>query len=230
MCGRFTLRITPEVFANWYQVAEPPEIVPRYNIAPTQPVLIVRSDSSGSQRDWSFAHWGLIPSWLKDPGSGARMINARAETVMEKPSFRAAFRRRRCLVPVDGFYEWKQIGKGKQPYLISMADGSPFAFAGLWEYWQGSDGSEIESCTILTTEPNELMASLHNRMPVILAREDYTEWLTPTAESEPKAAGRLLHLLRPFPDEQLHAYAVSRYVNSPANEGAVCVEPVEQGK
>ena len=177
MCGRFTLRAPASALATLFDGTEEPVVVPRYNIAPTQPVLLLRMNADTRHREWAFAIWGLIPSWSKDPSIGARMINARAETVAEKPSFRAAFRRRRCLIPADGFYEWQKQGSRKQPYLIGLTDDQPFALAGLWETWQGPDGSLLESCTILTTDPNELMAPLHNRMPVMLAPDDYEQWL-----------------------------------------------------
>ena len=170
--------------------------------------------------------WGLIPSWAKDPSIGARLINARAETAHEKPSFRAAFRRRRCLIPSDGFYEWQRTASGKQPYYIIMQDGGPFAFAGLWEQWEGADGSVVESCTILTTVPNEVVEPLHNRMPVIVAPEDYDEWLGTGRDATIREQSALRHLLKPYEAEAMRAYAVSTYVSSPFNEGAGCMEPM----
>jgi putative SOS response-associated peptidase YedK len=158
---------------------------------------------------------------------GARMINARAETVEEKPAFRAAFKRRRCLLPADGFYEWRSTGKAKQPYYISLRDGGPFALAGLWESWTSPDGGVIESCTILTTEPNELMATLHNRMPVIVDEPDYGLWLGSGGDASKEELGVLPHLFRPFPAEAMTAYPVSKYVNSPMNEGAACIAPLD---
>ncbi|MCC9076558.1 SOS response-associated peptidase [Litorilinea aerophila] len=226
MCGRFTLFSSPERLAELFDLAEPPQLAPRYNIAPTQPVAIVRADARTQTREWALVQWGLVPSWAKDPSMGSRLINARAETVAEKPSFRAAFKRRRCLIPADGFYEWQRTSKGKQPYFVHLRDGSPFAMAGLWEFWTGPDGSALESCTILTTEANELMAPLHNRMPVIVAPEDYQNWLTIDLDRERERASLLHHLLRPFPAEAMEAYPVSTYVNSPRNEGADCIAPL----
>lgn len=227
MCGRFTLHASPSLMAQLFDLPEEPYLAPRYNIAPTQPVAIVRTQGQDDAREWALVHWGLIPSWSKDPSSGARMINARAETVAERPAFRAAFRRRRCLVPADGFYEWRSMGKSKQPYYITLQDQKPFAFAGLWESWTGPDGSALDSCTIITTEANELMSELHNRMPVILDPEDYSLWLGEGGDTPKDQLGLLMHLLRPFPSEQMTAWPVSKYVNSPSNEGADCIEPFD---
>jgi putative SOS response-associated peptidase YedK len=223
MCGRFTLHASPEAVADLLELAAPPILAPRYNIAPTQPVGIVRVEGRGGPRRWALVHWGLIPAWSKDPGIGARMINARAETVAEKPSFRAAWRRRRCLVPADGFYEWQRGEKGKQPFYIRRPDQALFAFAGLWERWVGADGSELESCTVLTTEPNALMAAIHNRMPVILEPADFADWLGHGGDATPQELEKLQHLLRPYPAELLEAVPVSRYVNNPRHEGAACI-------
>lgn len=201
-------------------------MVPRYNIAPTQPIGIVRINAQTGTREWAFTAWGLVPSWSKDPTIGSRMINARSETAPEKPSFRAAFRRRRCLIPADGFYEWQKQGNRKQPYLITMEHDAPFAFAGLWEYWEGADGSALETSTILTTEPNAVMAPLHNRMPVIIEPEDYELWLG-TAEDDRKGLSLLQHLLRPYAlEQQMRTVPVSTFVNSPRNEGPDCITPL----
>ncbi|RME83237.1 MAG: SOS response-associated peptidase [Caldilineae bacterium] len=221
MCGRFTLASPPEVLAQMFELDEVPAFRPRYNIAPTQPVAAVRLSPQGREREFTFLTWGLIPSWAKDIRMGARMINARAETVAEKPAYRAAFRYRRCLIPADGFYEWQKRAGGKQPYFIGMKDGRPFAMAGLWEHWEGDDGSVIESCTILTTTPNELVAPLHNRMPVILPGEVFDAWLRPNTP-----ASDLKRLLRPYPAEAMRAYAVSTLVNSPANDTPACIAPL----
>jgi len=225
MCGRFTLHTDPRILAKLFGLDETPYLEPRYNIAPTQPVAIVRLGQRGD-REWTHVHWGLIPSWSKDPSIGARMINARSETVAEKPSFRAAFRRRRCLVPADGFYEWQKAGKGKQPFYITLRDGDPFAIAGLWEYWEGADGSALESCTLLTTEPNEKLAEIHNRMPVILHAEDYDEWLGDGTEVRPSEQSALFHLLRAYEADAMVTTPVSPYVNNARNEGPQCIEPV----
>lgn len=226
MCGRFTLNASPEQLAALFALPEAPVLAPRYNIAPTQPVGIVRLNSQTHQREWALTVWGLIPSWAKDPSMGARMINARAETVAEKPAFRAAFKRRRCLVPASGFYEWQKQGARKQPHYITHADGGPLAFAGLWESWRGPDGSELDTCTILTTEPNELMATLHNRMPVILAPEDYGQWLGSGGDASSHELDQMRHLLRPFPAAAMKAYPISTYVNNPRNEGDACIAPL----
>ena len=225
MCGRFAL-ITPgetvltafEVDANPLDLAQIP---PRYNIAPTQPVLAVRAAANGRQRELTLFQWGLVPSWSQDPKLGARMINARSETVAEKPAFRAAFKRRRCLIPADGFYEWQKTAGGKQPMYIHSQDERPFALAGLWELWQSADGSTLQSCTILTTTPNELMEPIHNRMPVILDPADYDDWLHPDPKPE---IG--LHLLRPYPAAKMAAYPVSSWVNSPAHDDPSCLTPL----
>ncbi len=220
MCGRFTLTADPadlrEQFPGLYI---PPDLQPRYNIAPSQPVAVIPNDGKNAL---NFFVWGLVPSWAKDPSIGNRLINARAETLLEKPSFRNAFRRRRCLVLADGFYEWRKEGRGKTPMYIRLASGKPFAFAGLWEYWSGADGSEILSCAIITTEPNDLMASIHNRMPVILPPQAYELWLQP-GEVEPR---RLTQFLAPYPAEEMIAYAVSTLVNNPQYEAAELIQPL----
>ncbi len=221
MCGRFTLQTPGEEIASLFDLPSVPILAPRYNIAPTQPIAAVRINPGADRRELTFFNWGLIPSWADDPSIGSRMINARAETAAEKPSFRAAFKYRRCIVPADGFYEWQKQAGGKQPYFIGMADGGPFGFAGLWEHWE-RDGSEIESCTILTTEPNDLMATLHNRMPVILHPDDFDEWLT----ADVKKSDMLRHLLRPFPADPMNAYPVSTLVNNPRNEDPSCILPL----
>ena len=210
MCGRFALYITLEELADYFGLPEPPaHFAPRYNIAPTQPVGIVRINARTQEREWALALWGLIPSWSKDPSMGVRMINARAETVEEKPSFRAAFKRRRCILPASGFYEWKKMNGGKRPYFITSASNEPLGLAGLWESWSGPNGEELESCTILTTDANEAVADLHDRMPVILAPEDYDEWLGAGKDATPAQLSQLKHLLRPFPAERMTLYPVS---------------------
>jgi len=229
MCGRFTLSASPEQVATLFELPEEPVLAPRYNIAPTQPVAIVRMKPQNGEpaiREWALTYWGLVPSWSKDPTIGARMINARSETVSEKPAFRAAFKRRRCLVPASGFYEWQKQGKTKQPYYITTPNGAPFAIAGLWEYWEGADGSALESCTLLTTSANELMKPLHDRMPVIVAPEDYAQWLGSGREETPRELDELQHLLRPYADDGLVAYPVSTYVSNTRNEGVDCVRPL----
>lgn len=224
MCGRFTLAQPTAVLARLFDLEEPPGGLARYNIAPSQPVLAVRVGQE-RQREWAWFQWGLVPSWAQDPTVGARLINARSETVAEKPAFRAAFRARRCLIPADGFYEWRKSNGRRQPYYICLREGSPFAFAGLWEHWEGPEGSVLESCTILTTQPNELIRPLHDRMPVILPPEAYERWLDPDWR---KPEG-LLSLLRPYPAEAMIAYPVRFLVNNPKNEGAELIKPIVSG-
>jgi putative SOS response-associated peptidase YedK len=214
MCGRFSLTVDPsdlqEAFPDF---SFPLQAAPRFNIAPTQPVMVLPND--GTQKA-DFYVWGLIPSWAKDPTIGSRLINARAETLAEKPSFRGALKYHRCLIFADGFFEWQaQVGsKSKVPHFIHLKSGKPFAFAGLWEHWQSPEGSEIKSATIITTEPNDLMSRLHNRMPVILHESDYAKWLDPA----PRQAADLQPLLVPYPAGEMEAFPVSTLVNSPAND------------
>jgi len=193
---------------------------PRYNIAPSQQVLTVLG---AEERRGGFLRWGLIPSWAKDPSMGDRMINARAETVAEKPSFRRALQKRRCLVLADGFYEWRKEGKKKTPLYITLKSRAPFGFAGLWETWKSAEGAPIHSCTIITTTPNALMESIHNRMPVILPREAEAAWLDRSLEDP----ARLLPFLVPYSAENMDAYAVSSAVNSPRNDSPSCIEPMD---
>ncbi len=196
----------------------PSSILPSYNIAPTQEVAAVVEEDE--ERKLELLRWGLIPSWAKDPEIGSRMINARGETVSEKPSFRKAFKARRCLILADGFYEWQKIDNGKQPYHVRMKDASPFAFAGLWEIWNG-DGDGIRTCAIITTEANDFMSEIHHRMPVILHPDDYEMWLDPSFEEK----GPLSALLKPYPDYAMETYPMSRRVNRPTNDEPGCVEP-----
>lgn len=202
-------------------VFDPPllaELAPRYNIAPTQPVLIIRVESERVTP--ARVRWGLVPGWARDPGAGNRMINARGETVAEKPSFRTAFRQRRCLVPATGFYEWQKTnGTGKQPWHVHRPDDGPFAFAGIWEHWEAADGSTLETCAIITTRANATMAPIHDRMPVILAREDLDCWLDPD-NNEPAI---LESLLVPCPDKTLVADRIDTHVNRPSHEGPDCL-------
>jgi putative SOS response-associated peptidase YedK len=223
MCGRFTLFVDPRELMELLPGIEPPlEWTPRYNIAPTQPVAVV---ANNEQNRVEFFRWGLVPSWAKDPGIGSRMINARGETLAEKPSFRTAYRRRRCLVLADGFYEWrKEPGRRtKTPMFIQLKSGKPFGFAGLWESWRSSQDETLLTCTIITTSPNALVADIHNRMPVILDREAYDVWLDP-AEQSPD---RLDPWLKPFPAAEMVAYPVSTLVNNPANDEPACVVPAQ---
>lgn len=224
MCGRFTLRTPTPVLIQQFQLGLFAPLPPRYNIAPTQPIAVVRQLGPGEPRQLDTLRWGLIPSWAKDPAIGNRMINARAETVAEKPAYRAAFRQRRCLVLADGFYEWQKSPAGKQPYYIRLADDRPFAFAGLWERWQDKtlkDAPIIESCTVITTDANRLVQPIHDRMPAILAPEDYAHWLDPHVA----AAEQLTPLLRPYPAEEMTTYPVSPLVNRPTSDSPECIKP-----
>jgi putative SOS response-associated peptidase YedK len=223
VCGRFVLMTVGRDIAEHFQLSEEPELGPRYNIAPTQIVAVVRLDAETTRRELRLVKWGLIPFWAKDASIGARLINARAESVAEKPAFRTAFKHRRCLVPADGFYEWKKLEARRQPYFFGSADKKPLAFAGLWESWKGPDGDVVESCTILTTDSNELLAPIHDRMPVILKVEDYELWLDP-AVHKPEV---LQPLLKPYPSEEMTGHPVSPKVNKAAYEGADCIKPVD---
>jgi len=218
MCGRFALIVDASVLADVFDVDPPRELEPRFNIAPTQTVPIVRAGKE-TPRECALVRWGLVPSWAKDEKIGPRMINARGETVAEKPSFRSAVKSRRCLVPADGFYEWVRTAEGKQPHFIHFSDGRPFAFAGLWERWHKGEGEPLDTCTIITTTPNDLIADLHDRMPVILPPDQFSEWLEPG----PLPPERLQGLLVPHPAEGMEAYPVSTYVNKPANDGPECI-------
>ena len=225
MCGRFVLTADGIAIQQHFDLASVPEglVTARYNIAPTQPVPVITNEDPTSL---TAQRWGLIPSWAKDPAIGSRLINARAETVHEKPSFRSAFKRRRCLIPANGFYEWKREGKTKRPYFVHLKEQALFAFAGLWEVWHSPDGDELHTCTIITTEPNAVVSPLHNRMAVILSPDDYDQWLSPD-ELPPEA---LLPLLQPYDADQMDAYEVSTHVNSPANDDPTCIEPAGQSR
>jgi putative SOS response-associated peptidase YedK len=225
MCGRFGLSHTwTDIFAAYTLVSTPLNLQPRFNIAPTQPIIAITAPGEGGNGA-TFFQWGLVPSWAKDISIGSKMINARAETVGEKPAFRAAFRRRRCLIPVSGFYEWQaQPGGPKQPFWISAADGGLLTFAGLWESWMSPDGDELQTATIITTTANEALAPLHARMPVILAPADFDAWLDVRDETDTEAASTLL---RPAPAEITTAWPVSTLVNNVRNDEASLVEPVD---
>lgn len=222
MCGRFTLFDTAASLAEAFEVAEVPSLSPRYNIAPSQAVAAVRIPPSGGAREVVLLRWGLIPSWAKDPSLGDRMINARAETAAGKPAFRSAIRRRRCLVPASGFYEWKRTNGRKQPYYIRRPDGKPFAFAGLWESWEGPGQAAVESCTILTTSANELLLPIHDRMPVIVSPADYDLWLSPKVRDP----AELARLFRPAPPEGMTTFPVGTAVNNPKTDSPQLIEPL----
>jgi putative SOS response-associated peptidase YedK len=227
MCGRYNLQGSWSDLVRLYRIVEdvtPLNLRPRYNIAPTQDVVVVRKGPDGKGRDLSMMRWGLVPSWAKDVAIGARLINARAETVAEKPSFRDAYRRRRCLIPADGFYEWqKRSGGAKQPYLITLEDQQPIAFAGLWERWdKASDGGPVHTCAIITTEANDLLRPIHGRMPVILDAANHDAWLNADGDE-------VTSLLRPYPSDGMRAGPVGAYVNRAANDDPKCLEPGEVG-
>lgn len=223
MCGRFSLTFTSRDLGEYFHLKQDLPLIPRYNIAPSQYVAAIRREDG--ERILRELHWGLIPFWAKDRKIGYRTINARAETAHKSPSFREAFRSRRCLIPATGFYEWDKTGGSKQPYFIYPTNNKPMAFAGLWERWHDKEGEKvIESCTILTTAASTPVARLHNRMPVILKPENFDLWLDP----EEHRVEPLRALLLPSAAEILAMYPVSRYVNKAANEGAQCLEPAGQ--
>ncbi len=221
MCGRFTLTASREVLTELFPLFDLPDVPPNYNVAPTQTVLAVRVPAGHDKPQPALLKWGLVPGWADDPAMGNRMINARSETAAEKPAFRSAFRRRRCLVLADGFYEWQKVGGKKQPYLFRLRGGAPFAFAGLWEHWE-RDGRAVDSCTILTTDANDLVRPLHERMPVILSPRDFELWLDPKVQKGPE----LQALLRPYAAEEMAAYPVGLRVNNPRHNDADCVTPL----
>ncbi len=221
MCGRFTLRSPPHVLAQQGDCQLPPDLPPRFNIAPTQSVAAIRI-GRGGQRECVLLRWGLIPSWAHDPRIGARLINARAETVAEKPAFRAAFQRRRCLVLADGYYEWKKTARGKQPFFIRLPHDQPFALAGLWESWRHpATHQTIESCTVLTTAAPPEMLQLHPRMPVILPDQTSLQWL----EFDPHDRQMYERLLQAVDPRLLRIDPVDTWVNNPRNEGPRCLTP-----
>lgn len=219
MCGRFVLIADPNEIYEQFELPGLPEVQPRYNIAPTQLVPVIVNEGGRALR---YYRWGLIPSWSKDPQIGSRMINARAETVAEKPAFRAAFKRRRCIVPGSGFYEWQQREAGKVPMYIQLRDQPLFGFAGLWEIWNDPSGGEVRSFTIITTEANAMMREIHDRMPVILEPKDYATWL----QTDDAPQSTLQALLRPYPADRMVAYEVSKLVNRPAVDSPECIAPV----
>lgn len=217
MCGRYTFTKTPKP----EEVLQPEQgtlpLAPRYNIAPSQLCLI---KAIGEPQRYQFFRWGLVPSWARDPKIGYKMINARSETVLEKPAFREGIHHRRCLIPADGFYEWKKTGKSKQPYRITLNQGQPFHFAGLSESWKTPAGDQLETFTILTIEPNDLMKDIHDRMPVILTPEEELGWLDSQQDAE-----TLVRSLRPYPADQMNAYAVSAAVGNVRNDSPSLIEP-----
>jgi putative SOS response-associated peptidase YedK len=223
MCGRYTLFRLDQLLKNFPNLRLPTDLAAHFNIAPTQGVIAIPNKRP---QHLELFHWGLVPSWAKDHTVGNKMINARAETLSEKQTFRTALRRRRCLIPADGFYEWRKEGRGqKTPMLIRMKTGNLFAFAGLWDIWHSADGSELPSLTIITTSPNAIVKPIHDRMPAIVQPKDYERWLNP-AEVEP---AELTGILGPYPSDQMEAYPVSARVNKPDHDSPDCVEKAETG-
>jgi putative SOS response-associated peptidase YedK len=221
MCGRFRLSRRKQLIEEYFDAPTGDDWSPRYNIAPTQPVAVVRQHPKEPRRDLSLIRWGLIPSWAKDPSGAAKMINARSETAHTLPAFRDAFRSRRCLIPADGFYEWQRQGSAKQPFCFEVGDGELFAFAGLWERWRDPSGQWINSCSILTTTPNAVTSPVHDRMPVILPRDAYDLWLDPGMTN----VNAIFDLLRPY-SEPMRCFPVSTRVNQVQNDDAECARPV----
>ena len=219
MCGRYRLTSKERYLAEHFDLADDVEWSPRYNIAPSDSVATIRQDAHQPKRTFSKMRWGLVPSWARGSSVGHALINARSETVLEKGIFRDAFRYRRCLIPADGFFEWKKAGKQKQPFHFGMADDSLFAFAGIWDTRRSLEGRPAESCSILTTTPNTIVQDVHDRMPVILHRDDYTDWLDPALQD----AAVLTDLLKPFTAREMRRYPVSQLVNSPNNDTPECI-------
>lgn len=223
MCGRYTLTSAPEAIRALFRYDEQPNFPPRYNIAPTQPIGIVRVVNG--KRQFALVRWGLLPSWVKDPNAFSLLINARGESVNDKPAFRAAMKYRRCLIPADGFYEWQRGGDHKGPFYVRAKDGGPLAYAGLWETWTGPNGEELESAAIVTTDANKTLAPIHERMPVVVPPEAFDLWLNCDKADAQTASV----LIRPAPDDLLEAYEISTAVNRVANDDAKLIEPVAPG-
>jgi putative SOS response-associated peptidase YedK len=219
MCGRYLLISNPEAIRQLAEYFEQPNFPPRYNVAPTQPIPIVRLDNGA--RRFALMRWGLLPSWVKDPKTFTLLINCRGESVCEKPAFKNAMKRRRCLIPADGFYEWKVDGKIKRPFVVRPHDGKPVMFAGLWETWIGPNGEEVDTAAIVTIEANQTLHPIHHRMPVILEEKDFEAWLDCAAAEARQAAA----LLRPAPEGLLEAYEISSAINRVVNDGPDVLEP-----
>ena len=224
MCGRYRLSRRKQLVEEHFDtISDEPDWTPRYNIAPTQPVPAIRQNPKEPRREMSLMRWGLIPSWAKDPSIAALMINARSETAATKPAFRDPLTNRRCLIPADGFYEWLRMGKAKQPYCFEVNEGALFAFAGLWDRWKDPSGQWIKSCSILTTTPNAVTSSVHDRMPVILDPDCYDLWLDPGMQN----MRVVFDMLKPYDARMMRSYPVSSRVNSVANDDAECSTPTE---
>lgn len=218
MCGRYRLSKRKQLIEEYFETANEVDWKPRFNIAPSQNVGIIRQSSTRPEREFSQVRWGLIPSWAQDAGVGHKIINARSETVADKPAFRDSFRARRCLIPADGFYEWKRSKEAKQPFHFGMLDDSAFAFAGIWDSWNDGRGNSLETCSILTTAPNSLLVDVHDRMPVILEPENYELWLDPGFRD----LNAVSEMLKPFNPKLMKRHPVSSRVNSPANDDSEC--------
>jgi putative SOS response-associated peptidase YedK len=224
MCGRYRLSRRKQLVEEYFDTAsDEPDWTPRYNIAPTQPIPVIRQHPKEPIRQLSLMRWGLIPSWAKNSSAAASMINARAETAATKPAFRDALKSRRCLMPADGFYEWSRTGKAKQPYCFEVNEGKLFAFAGLWERWKDPSGQWVKSCSILTTTPNAVTSAVHDRMPVILHPDSYDLWLDPGMQN----VGAVSELLNPYDPRQMRCYPVSTRINHVANDDEACSAHVE---
>jgi putative SOS response-associated peptidase YedK len=220
MCGRYRLARKKEILAEYFDAGDDVDWAPRYNVAPSQDVPVIRQDATRPIRSVSLMRWGLIPWWAKDAKAGFKMINARAESVAEKPAFREPLQSMRCLVPADGFFEWAKEGKTKSPYCFARADDSVFAFAGLWDRWKSPNGDLLHSCSIITTTANALVRGIHDRMPVILERDNYDLWLDPGFTKTES----VIELLNPCPPELMRSWRVSPRVNSVVNDDAACIE------
>jgi putative SOS response-associated peptidase YedK len=223
MCGRYAVTTVPETMRALFRYLNNPDFPPRYNVAPTQPVPIVRIVEG--QREFALVRWGLIPAWVKDPRTFSLLINARGESALDKPAFRNAMRRRRCLFPADGFYEWKPEKGGKRPYFVRLKSGQPMAFAGLWEAWMGPNGEEMETAAIVTTAASRALAHIHDRMPVIVPPEAFDFWLDPNVDPEMASS-----VIQPAPDDQLAFFPVSSAVNRTANDSAALLAPLRDGE
>jgi putative SOS response-associated peptidase YedK len=226
MCGRFRLGKGKEALKEYFGAQGNVDWSPRYNIAPTDRIPTVRQDRKQPVRELSLMRWGLIPCWSKDASGAAGMINARAESAATKPAFRDALKARRCLIPADGFYEWKKLAKSKQPYCLTLRDESIFAFAGIWDRWKAPDGNSIETCAILTGPPNELAATVHDRMPIILPADNYDLWLDPGFTNAKEVA----EMLKPLPAGLMKSFPVSTRVNAVKNDDPGCAEPLQEGQ